>query len=118
MFTRDAAQDFARRWTQAWNDRDIDMILAFYSEDVVFHSPRIREVLETDTPYLAGKEALRNYWELSLDAAREIYFDIDAIFLSSDSVTLTYSNHRGQQVAETFIFDPDRKIRESVAAYG
>lgn len=118
MFTRDAAKDFVRRWTQAWNDRDIDMILAFYSEDVVFHSPRIREVLETDTPYLTGKTALRNYWSLALEDAREIFFETDAIYLSSDSLTLTYSNHRNQQVAETFIFDPDRKIRESVAAYG
>ncbi|MBB34838.1 MAG: hypothetical protein CME88_01515 [Hirschia sp.] len=117
MLTRDDAENFSRRWAQAWNDRDLDMILTFYSEDVVFHSPRIMDVLDSDTPYLTGKSALNNYWSLALDDAREIFFEIDDIFISSDGLTLTYANHRSQQVAETFIFDEDGKIREAVVAY-
>jgi len=27
-----------------WNSRDLDKILSYYTEDVIFHSPRIRIV--------------------------------------------------------------------------
>ena len=36
---------------------------------------------------------------------------------SSDAITLLYTNHREELVAETFLFDDDGEVRGSVAAY-
>jgi virulence-associated protein VagC len=38
-------------------------------------------------------------------------------YVGSDSVTVTYRNHRHQNAAETFVFDGAGLVRESVAAY-
>ena len=38
---RESAERFAAAWIAAWNSHDLARILAHYTEDVVFHSPRI-----------------------------------------------------------------------------
>lgn len=114
---RAQAETFARNWVAAWNDRDLDAILATFSDDVVFHSPRIAQVLDTDSPVITGKSALRNYWSLALEDAPDLFFDLQDFLVSSDALTLLYTNHRGQNVAETFLFDAEQLVTEAIAAY-
>ena len=115
--TPDESQTFAREWVKAWNDHDLEAILAHYADDVVFHSPRIRMVTGRDVDVLTGKAALRDYWGKALDRARDLYFEVEQVFAGSDALTILYTNHRQQQVTETFILDADGKVVRSVAAY-
>jgi ketosteroid isomerase-like protein len=115
--TPDEAQAFAREWVKAWNDHDLEAILLHYADDVIFHSPRIRMVTGRDVAAVTGKPALRDYWGKALDLARDLYFEIDQVLASSDALTILYTNHRQQIVAETFIFGSDGKVVRSVAAY-
>jgi len=39
------ATDMALRWAEAWNRRDVEAILAHYADDVVFVSPRAKELV-------------------------------------------------------------------------
>jgi len=117
MISPDDAQVFARDWVKAWNDHDLDAILAHYADDVVFHSPRIRIVTGQDVAALNGKAALGDYWGKALDLARDLYFEVDQVFTGSDALTILYTNHRQQQVTETFVLAADGKVVRSVAAY-
>ena len=93
---RDAMQDqrteqfarFAREWVKAWNDHDLEAILAHYADDVVFHSPRIRMVTGRDIDSVTGKTALRSYWGAALEQARDLYFEIDQVLTGSDAFTI------------------------------
>ena len=111
------ADGFARTWVSAWNDRDIDAILSHYHEAVVFHSPRIGQVMDTAETCVRGKSALRTYWTKALALAPKLYFELDTVLLGSDSLTILYTNHRDQRVAETFVFDPGGQVVEAIAAY-
>ena len=115
--SRTFAEGFARDWLAAWNDRDIERILSHYAETVVFHSPRIALVLENDAATVTGKEALRAYWTEALTLAPQLFFEMDDILIGSDALTLLYTNHRDEQVAETFLFGPEGKVTRSIAAY-
>ncbi len=117
MIDADSAQTFAREWVKAWNDHDLAAILSHYAEEVVFHSPRIRMVTGQDVDAVNGKAALRDYWDKALSLARDLYFEVDQVFTGSDAVTIVYTNHRQQQVAETFVFGADGKVVRSVASY-
>ena len=66
---------------------------------------------------LTGKAALRDYWGKALSLARELYCEIDQVLTGSDAVTILYTNHRQQTVAETFVFGDGSKVIRSVAAY-
>lgn len=88
MLTRDEAEAFARSWVQAWNDRDIEAVASHYTEDIVYHSPKLASVIEYDGPFLEGKSALVEYWNAAMEGANTLYFEINSIFLSSDAMTL------------------------------
>ena len=117
MLTRDFAEAFASDWLSAWNDRDVDRILSHYADDVVFHSPRIAVVMGNDVATVHGKKALQTYWTEALSKARQLFFALDDILVSSDAVTILYTNHREEKVAETFVFNADGEVSLSIAAY-
>lgn len=117
LIDADFAQRFAKDWLQAWNDHDLDAILAAYSEDVEFHSPRIRIVTGKPVNSVVGKTALREYWSKALEQARDLFFEVDQVFAGSDTITIVYTNHRSQTVAETVVFDAKGRVRRSYAAY-
>lgn len=117
MLSRAFAEEFANQWLAAWNDRDIDRILSHYADDIVFHSPRISRVMGNDACSVHGKGALQTYWTKALSTARRIYFDLDDILVGSDAVTILYTNHREEKVAETFVFNEDGEVSLSVATY-
>lgn len=111
------ADEFARGWLEAWNDRDLDAILSHYADGVVFHSPRIAKVMDTNQGFVSGKPALREYWANALEQAPDLFFELDEVLVGSDAVTLLYTNHRDQMVAETFLFDEDGEISCAIATY-
>lgn len=117
MIDAESAQGFAREWVKAWNDHDLEKILSHYAEDIVFHSPRIRMVTGRNVDSVNGKAELRAYWSKALEQARDLFFEIDQVFAGSDAVTIVYTNHRQQSVAETFVLGADGKVMRSIAAY-
>jgi ketosteroid isomerase-like protein len=112
------AEDFARAWVQAWNDRDLEAILSHYADTIVFHSPRIDLVLRNGAAKIEGKDALRNYWRAALERSPKLYFELDDVRIGSDAMTVLYTNHRDESVAETFVFDETGAVVLSIAAYG
>ncbi len=56
---------FAEHWVAAWNRRDLETILAKFSEDAVFTSPTAERIV--GRPTLEGKPALADYWRRALD---------------------------------------------------
>lgn len=117
MIDRAFADRFAVEWIALWNARDLDAILAHYAEDVVFHSPRIAVVMGEPIDFVAGKPALRRYWAKALAGAKDLRFDFERVYLGSDSLTIAYRNQRGQSAAETFTFDTDLVVVQSIATY-
>lgn len=117
MIDRKWAKDFAAEWIAAWNSHDLEAILCHYADSIVFHSPRIALVMGKQIDFVAGKTALAEYWGKALAAAKDLHFDLDRVYIGSDSLTIAYRNHRGENAAETFVFDPQGLVVESIATY-
>ena len=41
MLTIEKTADYVKRWVAAFESKDVDRVLAFYTNDVIFHSPLI-----------------------------------------------------------------------------
>ena len=117
MIDRAFAERFAAEWIEAWNAHDLDAILAHYADDVVCHSPRIALVMGEKIDTVTGKPALAKYWSKALASAKDLHFTFDRLYVGSDSLTIAYRNHRGQNAAETFVFNGAGLVRESIATY-
>jgi len=109
--------EFARRYYQAWNARDIDAILALYSDDVEFSSPYIAALGFAPDGVIVGKVMLRAYVERALERAPNITFTPEALFVGARGHTLIYRNQRGERTAEVHELDGAGLIVRADATY-
>ncbi|MCB9737137.1 MAG: barstar family protein [Deltaproteobacteria bacterium] len=102
-----APGDFAAEWVDAWNARDLERVLAHYTEDMEVRSSFAARLDPASGGVVRGKEAVRAYWGRALAASPDLRFELRAVFRAPGAVTIVYRNHRGEDVAETMLFGPD-----------
>ena len=66
---------------------------------------------------VSGKEALARYWTKALAQGKDLKVHLERVYVGSDSLSISYRNHRGQHVVETFIFNDAGIVQESTATY-
>lgn len=124
------SEEFVRehvdRWVRAWNSRDLAAVLAMYSGDVEFASPKIKAVMpEKAEGVVKGKEELERYWSLALQKYERLHFTPIASAISNENGNecfLEYSamlNGQEARVVEKFQFsDSSCLVVRSSAFYG
>ena len=117
MLTRAEADELAGHWIQAWNEHDLERILAHYADDVVFSSPFIRKVGMSSSGTVSGKEALLTYFTAALARYPTLTFQLRAVFRGIDSVTLLYESVNGLLAAETMILNERHEVSRVLAQY-
>jgi hypothetical protein len=116
MLTKDFADTFAREWIEAWNSRDLDRILAHYTDDFEMSSPVIMQVAGEPSGRLRGKDAVGAYWAKALAANPQLHFELITALFGINSIVIYYRGARGL-AAELFEFDENRLVRRSAAHY-
>ena len=96
--------EFAERWITAWNSRDIEAVLTDYSDDVVFTSPTAARFVPESGGTIRGKDALRDYWEVALEANPDLRFELVTVYVGVDTIVLHYRNQVGGLVSEVLTF--------------
>jgi ketosteroid isomerase-like protein len=109
--------EFAKRYYEAWNKRDLDAICALYAEDIEFSSPYIAALGFSPDGVIHGKQLLRLYFEKALERAPNLVFKPEALFVGARGHTLIYSNHRGERSAEHHEMDAAGLILRAEATY-
>jgi ketosteroid isomerase-like protein len=97
-------QRFAEEWISAWNARDVDAVLTYYAEDVLFTSPTAQRVVPGSGGTVRGKQALRNYWTRALEGNRDLHFELVGVYHGVDTIVLHYRNQLGGLVNEVLTF--------------
>jgi len=103
----DIAHRLADQWQRDSNAHNLEALLCHYSDDVVFTSPVVRQLLPDSGGVLRGKGALRAYWSEGLRRIPDLRFEVEACFVGDDTLVINYRNHVGALVAEVRIFDGD-----------
>ena len=112
-----AARRFADEWIQAWNNHDLESILAQHAEDVTVTSPVVARVLGNTDGVMEGKAALREYYARGLETYPDLHFELLDVLCGIDTLVLYYRNHLGFKVAEVVQLGVDGRIRRSWANY-
>jgi len=71
----DSMMAFAESWIAAWNRRDVDAVLAHYSEAAQFVSPVAGNLV--GRPILRDKKELEQYWRTALARISSLEFKLD-----------------------------------------
>lgn len=119
--TRDEALEYARRWTEAWNNRDLDAVLEHFENDVAFSSPKALEAV--GAPTVHGKAALRQYWATALQPVKSLRFTLLRVIWDPDGseLAIIYDrdvNDRHDRASEVLHFGPSGRVVHGEVFYG
>lgn len=115
---KEQAQRLAEEWYAAWNDHDLERILAHYSDDVIFVSPFAAEIAGRADGRLESKEALRAYFGAALERFPDLKFEPIALMVGQDSLVLHYRSVQNLLAAELMVIGEDGLVTEVRAHYG
>jgi hypothetical protein len=106
--TRTEAQDFAARWAESWNRRDVEAVLAHFHDDVHFTSPTALAVVGAAT--VRGKQALREYWDAAMARITALHFTVDRALwdAAATELAIIYTasiDGNARRVSENLKFD-------------
>ena len=116
--TKDEAWNLANHWLAAWNAHDLDLIMSHYEDAIELTSPVAAQLLGTPDGKVAGKSALREYFQRGLEAYPELHFRLADVLCGITSVVLYYTNQNGTRTAEFMEVSPMGKVARVVANYG
>jgi hypothetical protein len=84
--TSEAMHQFAVKWIENWNRRDMEGVLSHFADDAQFISPKA--VTFVGTPVLKSKSELRNYWSIGLTHIQRVVFNLYSTVCDPASRTL------------------------------
>lgn len=110
-------QEFANSWLMAWNSKDVDQIVEFYSSEFVMVSPTVRQMTDDEEGVLINKEEMRGLCSKIFKDVPELQFSLAAVAVGVESLTIHYTNHQCDMVAEVMRFNDNWKITKSHTYY-
>ena len=108
MATDNVGMDFrahADAWLAAWNARDLDAIMACYSDDVEFVAATVVRRWDRPDGRLHGKAELRKHFELGLSLAPNLVFTEEALLTRPGGYALLYRRDNGNRVLDVVELD-------------
>jgi ketosteroid isomerase-like protein len=89
----ETVQRLVRHWRDGWNDRDVDLIMVPFADDVVFSSRGVAMMTgEPSRSTVEGAQALRSYVEGALaKSPADLTYVLRDTYVGTDSIVITYS---------------------------
>ena len=117
MLATERANEFARQWIAAWNSHNLDLIITHYSDDVVFSSPFVTRIGAGACGSVRGRAALLEYFSAALHKFPALSFQLRAVLIGIDTVTILYDSVNGLLAAETMALNDAGRITRVWAQY-
>jgi predicted ester cyclase len=115
--TKDEALNLAKRWAEAWNAHDLDLIMSHYEEGIELTSPVAAQLLGTSDGTVRGRANLRAYFRRGLETYPDLHFQLEDVLCGLNSVVLYYKNQKGTRTAEFMELSVAGKVARVVANY-
>jgi len=105
---------FAKKWVQAWNRRDLEGVLSYYTEDVEFKSPLVVKLLGETSGTIRGKQSLREYFRKALAAfPGDIEIELLGAYQGVKSL-LVHFQAKGRKAVEVMELNQEGKVRRAM----
>ena len=98
-------REHADRWLEAWNERDLDAIVACYAEEVEFVIAPVLGDADPAGERLNGREALRDHFRHGLELAPNLTVTEEALLEGPGGFALLYRREDGHRAIEAVELD-------------
>jgi hypothetical protein len=99
------ARAHADQWLAGWKARDLDAVMAGYSDDVDFAALTVVTRWDRPDGRLRGKAELRRHFERGMHLAPELTFTEEAFLTSPGGYALFYRRENGNRALDVVELD-------------
>jgi hypothetical protein len=117
MKTWQDAWDWAAAECDAWNNRDLDAIMAHYADDVALSSPAVIARMGRVDGRLHGKAEVREYFAKGLQAPG-LRFELVNVLFGVNVLCMIFRRETGVTVCDVFELDDHDRVVRLLACYG
>jgi ketosteroid isomerase-like protein len=83
----------AIKWLAAFNEHNLDNLLALYAEDAQHYSPKLKQHLPETNGLVTGKNTLRNWWKDAFDRLPTLQYKATSLTANSERIFMEYTRH-------------------------
>lgn len=83
----------ALRWIEAFNEHDLEKLLALYADDAVHFSPKLRARQPETNGWLSGKAAMRLWWHDAFDRLPTLKYVLTNLIVEEKQLLMEYERH-------------------------
>src|SRR5579859_3768800 len=83
----------ANQWFAAFNDKDLERLLALYDDQAEHFSPKLKVRQPETKGLIKGKAALRAWWQNAFDRLQSLRYEIYRLTPHEDRVFMEYLRH-------------------------
>ena len=98
-------REHADRWLEAWNERDLDAIVACYAEEVEFVIAPVVGDADPAGERLHGREALRDHFRHGLELAPNLTVTEESLLEGPGGFAVLYRREDGHRAIEAVELD-------------
>jgi ketosteroid isomerase-like protein len=80
----------ALRWFQAFNEHQLEDLLALYHDEAEHYSPKLKIRQPETGGLVSGKAALRAWWQDAFDRLPELHYKVTSLTANSHRVFMEY----------------------------
>ena len=83
-------EETALKWMEAFNEHDIENLMALYSEDAVHYSPKLKIHHPETMGFIKGKAALKEWWRDAFERLPQLHYQLILLTANHKSVCMEY----------------------------
>jgi len=80
----------AHAWFEAFNAHNLEKLLSLYDDEAEHFSPKLKVRHPETKGLVAGKEALRSWWQDAFDRLPTLHYKVTSLTSNSDRVFMEY----------------------------
>ncbi|CAM3992460.1 nuclear transport factor 2 family protein [Flavobacterium antarcticum] len=80
----------AFKWFEAFNEHNLEKLLGLYDENAQHYSPKLKIKHPESNGLIAGKEALRLWWQDAFDRLPSLKYDVKSLTSNDYRVFMEY----------------------------
>jgi len=85
--------EIAYRWFAAFNQKNLDLLLALYHDNAEHLSPKLKVRHPETKGLITGKSALRAWWKDAFDRLPSLNYEVTRLTSQADRVFMEYVRH-------------------------
>lgn len=83
-------EEIAKKWFAAFNEHNLENLLALYNDDAVHYSPKLKVRHPETNGLVSGKDALRSWWQDAFDRLTTLHYRYTTLTANEERVFMEY----------------------------